>query len=152
MGLVQISNRLVAPPDGLMFLQGLHGELFGTAWMALPLIESCASHHRQPTGDHSWTLFLNAANFRGPLAFWIPETWSAISNGFRRGRAHPGHAPRRDGRRSDGSQHGSLLQQHGRQGVLYSRIPKLLFPVDAKNTTVLMQDVLMYSRTPSTTR
>jgi hypothetical protein len=32
-----------------------------------------------------------------------------------------------------------------RQGVLYSRIPSLLFPKDAAHRTVLMQDVLMYS-------
>jgi hypothetical protein len=31
-------------------------------------------------------------------------------------------------------------------GVLYSRIPELLFPVSTAKTTVLMQDVQMYSR------
>jgi hypothetical protein len=39
-GLVQISNRPVIPPDGLTFRQGMHGELFGTAWMALPLMDA----------------------------------------------------------------------------------------------------------------
>ncbi|UCG46697.1 MAG: hypothetical protein JSU94_14470 [Phycisphaerales bacterium] len=31
-----------------------------------------------PTGDQSWTLFLSAANFKGPLAYYIPEPWSKI--------------------------------------------------------------------------
>lgn len=146
MGLVQISNRLVIPPDGLTFQHGLHGELFGTAWMTLPLLDSSASHHRQPTGDRSWTLFLNAANFKGPLAFWIPDTWSAISNGY------PAAAGRTLDTRPAVMGGGAMevntvpyFSSKDSQGVLYSRIPKLLFPVDATNTTGLMQDVLMYS-------
>src|SRR5919107_4689486 len=82
LGLVQISNRLIVPPDGLTFRPGLQGELFGTAWMALPIMDAAGPHHRQPTGDSSWTLFVNAANFKGPLAFYIPDTWSAIANGY----------------------------------------------------------------------
>lgn len=146
MGLVQISNRLVIPPDGLTFQHGLQGELFGTAWMALPLLESSARYHRQPTGESSWTLFLNAANFKGPLAFWIPDTWSAISNGY------PAAAGRTLDTRPAVMGGGAMevntvpyFSSKASRGVLYSRIPKLLFPVDAANTTVLMQDVLMYS-------
>ena len=29
-----------------------------------------------PTGEMCWTLFLNAANFAGPVAFYIPDLWS----------------------------------------------------------------------------
>jgi hypothetical protein len=147
MGLVQISNRLIVPPDGLTFAEGMHGELFGTAWMALPLMDSSASHHAQPTGDQSWTLFLNAGNFKGPVAFWIPDTWSAIANGY----------PPAAGRTLDvrpavmggGAMEVNTVPYFANtdsHNVRYSRIPKLLFPVDATNRTVLMQDVLMYSR------
>lgn len=147
MGLVQISNRLLVPPDGLTFEEGMNGELFGTAWMALPLLDSGAAYHRQPTGDSSWTLFLNAANFKGPLAFYIPDTWSAIANGY------PSAAGRTLDARPAVMGGGAIevntvpyFSNKDKKGVLYSRIPKLLFPVGAAHTTVLMQDVLMYSQ------
>jgi hypothetical protein len=146
MGLVQISNRLVVPPDAWTFKPGMHGELFGTAWMALPLMESHASYHRQPTGDLCWTLFVNAQNFKGPVAYWIPDTWSAIASGY------PPAAGRtldtRAGLMGGGAMEVNTVPYFSNQdahGVLYSRIPKLLFPVSAANTTVLMQDVLVYS-------
>lgn len=146
MGLVQISNRLLVPPDGLTFERGTRGELFGSAWMALPLMDSRAAYHRQPTGDKSWTFFVNAQNFKGPVAFWIPDTWSAIANGY----------PPAEGRTLDvrpGIMAGGAMEVNtvpyfsnkDRNGVLYSRIPRLLFPVDKSRTTVLMQDVRMYS-------
>jgi hypothetical protein len=146
MGLVQLSNRLVVPPDAWTFKQGMHGELFGTAWMALPLMDPYAAYHRQPTGDLSWTLFVNAANFKGLVAFWIPDMWSAIANGY------PPAAGRtldvRPGVMAGGAMEVNTVPYFSNRdahGVLYSRIPQLLFPVSAKNTTVLMQDVMMYS-------
>lgn len=146
MGLAQITNRLVIPPDGLTFREGLHGELFGTAWMALPLMQSDAAYHRQATGDQSWTLFLNAQNFKGPIAYYIPDTWSAIANGY----------PPAAGRTLDARvaiMGGGAMEVNtvpyfsnkDKHGVLFSRIPRLLFPVSAMGTTVLMQDVLLYS-------
>ncbi|MGC9200093.1 MAG: hypothetical protein ACP5E5_14340 [Acidobacteriaceae bacterium] len=147
MGLAQISNRLVVPPDGWTFKQGMHGELFGTAWMALPLMDPTIVNHRQITGDLSWTLFVNALNFKGPVAYWLPSTWSQISLGY----------PTDEGRTLDARQGvmaGGAMEVNtvpyfsntDRHGVLYTRIPQILFPVDASHTTVLMQDVQMYSR------
>ncbi len=146
MGLVQISNRLVVPPDGLTFKHGMNGELFGTAWMVLPWTDPKAAYHKQPTGDRSWTLFINAANFKGPVAFWIPDAWSAVANGY----------PPAAGRTLDARpaiMGGGAIEVNtvpyfankDRRGVAYSRIPKLQFPKDAANRTVLMQDVAMYS-------
>jgi len=53
--------------------------------MALPLTESKATTAGLPvtTGNQSWTLFINAKNFKGPVAFYTPVTWSRIS------RRHP---------------------------------------------------------------
>lgn len=147
LGLVQISNRLIVPPDGLTFRPGLRGEVFGTAWMALPLIDAAAEYHAQPTGDLSWALFVNAANFKGPLAFYIPDTWSAIANGY------PPAAGRTLDTRAAVMGGGAMevntvpyFSNTDANGVAYSRIPKLLFPVDSSHQTVLMQDVHMYSR------
>ena len=48
--------------------------------MALPFTEPVAGE--PPTGDQAWTCFLSAANFKGPIAYYIPETWSKIGKLF----------------------------------------------------------------------
>lgn len=146
MGIVQISNRLVVPPDGLTFKRGTNGEMFGTAWMALPLIDSHAAYHRQPTGDKSWTFFVNSQSFKGPVAFWIPDTWSAISKGYAPAAGRT--LDIRPGVMAGGAMEVNTVpyfSSKDRHGTRYSRIPKLLFPVDASKTTVLMLDVRVYS-------
>jgi hypothetical protein len=147
MGLVQVSNRVIVPPDGLTFRPGLRAELFGTAWMALPFMDAAAPYHAQPTGDLSWTLFVSAANVKGPLAFYIPDTWSAIANGYSpaAGRTLDARAAVMGGGAMEVNTVPYFSNADG-HGVQYSRIPKLLFPVNASGQTVLMQDVHMYSR------
>ncbi|MBL8760150.1 MAG: hypothetical protein JNL50_02515 [Phycisphaerae bacterium] len=115
--------------------------------MALPFTDAVGGE--PPTGDQSWTCFLNAANFKGPIAFYIPETWSKVGKVFKypfvygRGLdARPGvigggaieinTVPRLDAKAAD--------------GVVYSKIPKLQFPVDERGRTVLVQDVAFYSK------
>ena len=145
-GLVQLSNRLVVPPDGVTFTPGTNGEVFGTAWMALPLVDPAAAFHRQPTGDRSWTLFVSAANFKGPVAFWIPDTWSAIANGYATAAGRSLDA--RPALMGGGAMEVNTVpyfKNADSRGVLYSRIPRIQFPVDTSNRTVLMQDVMMYS-------
>jgi len=48
--------------------------------MALPFTDVRGGS--PPTGDQSWTLFLNASNFKGPVAYYLPETWSKISRDY----------------------------------------------------------------------
>ena len=49
-------------------------------WLALPFTNPTTGD--PPTGDQSWTCFLSAANFKGPIAYYIPETWSKIGKLF----------------------------------------------------------------------
>lgn len=145
MGLAQLSNRLLLPPDGLTFQHDADGQLLGNAWMALPLSPATQGPDA-PTGDQSWTLFLNASNFKGPVAFWLPAVWSKISE----------HYPTDNGRGLDARpalmEGGAMevntvpcFESADAKGVTYARIPRLRFPVDDKGRTILMQDVKMYS-------
>src|SRR5690606_28537998 len=61
LGLAQLSNRLLLPPDGITFSQA--PGLFGNAWIALPLIPAYQAPSGLPVGDQSWTLFIRASNF-----------------------------------------------------------------------------------------
>ncbi len=150
MGIAQLSNRLLLPPDGLTFKRLTNGDLLGNAWMALPLTDAYRDPAREKltplTGNQCWTLFLNAANFKGPVAYWVPETWSRLSRGY----------PIIKGRGLDARpalMHGGAMEFNtvpyyenaDPAGVLYTRVPKLRFPADRNNRSVLMQDVTMYS-------
>lgn len=146
LGIAQVSNRLLIPPDGLTFAGVPKGEQLGYAYMALPLTDP--REDPQPTGSNSWTLFLNATNFKGPLAYYLPECWSRIS------RDYPfDHGRCLDSRPASGPVAGSMeintvpeFLAEDQEGVLYARIPQLQFPVDEDNRTVLVRDVTMYSK------
>lgn len=150
LGIAQLSNRLLIPPDGLPFQGNPNGEFLGYTWMALPFTDaSTPTNGDPPTGDQSWTCFLSAANFKGPIASYIPETWSKIGKLF--------HAPYLYGRGLDarpGVAGGGAMEINtvpcfeaaDGNGVTYSKIPRLQFPVDAEGHTLLVQDVVYYSK------
>ena len=71
----QLSSRVLWPPDGLNLKQGTFGELFGYGYRPLPLIEpkDTTDGHPVPTGNQCWTLFINSATAKGPIAFFLPE-------------------------------------------------------------------------------
>ncbi|WP_202552407.1 hypothetical protein [Ginsengibacter hankyongi] len=80
-GVAQLSPWLLFPPDGLNLKQGTCGELFGYGYLPLPLTEakSTTAGENIPTGNQSWTLFLNTGNFKGPVAFFTPYFWSQVA-------------------------------------------------------------------------
>jgi hypothetical protein len=144
MGIAQLSNHMLIPPDGLTFQDNPKGELFGYSWMSLPLAE--ARKKLPPTGNQHWTLFLSLANFKGPLAFIIPETWSKISKDYKiiYGRG----LDAQEGNAHGGAQEFNTVpffEVKDAKGVTYSKIPSFIYPVDEKGRTVLMQDVRYYS-------
>jgi hypothetical protein len=76
--IAQLSPWVLWPPDGLNLKQGTNGELFGYGYLPLPLTaaKTTTAGKNVPTGNHSWTLFLNTGNFKGPVAFFTPYFWS----------------------------------------------------------------------------
>ena len=145
MGIVQLSNHMLVPPDGVTFDKETCGQLLGYAWMALPLIKS----HRYPvlTGDQCWTSFFNTKNFNGPVAFYLPSAWSKMSEKFEpavgRGLdARPGIA-------SSGAIEINTVPQLVSQTFgdkKYTKIPQLQFPADQAGQTILMHDLTAYSK------
>jgi len=78
-GVAQLSPWLLWPPDGLNLKQGTCGR---TVRLRLPAasahaVQDTTAGKDIPTGDQSWTLFLNTGNFKGPVAFFTPYFWSA---------------------------------------------------------------------------
>ena len=144
MSIAQVSNRILTPPDGFTFRSGTSGEFFGYAWMAMPFTDKRTS--TVPIGNQSWTLFFNAANFHGPVVYWVADAHARMSKSW---------APA-IGRGLDalpGSINGTAVEVNttpafingDNSGTLYLRNARLLFPVDGNNVTWLTADRAHYS-------
>lgn len=144
-GVAQMSNRLLMPPDGWTFKAGTAGEFFGVAWMALPLTE--AKSGATPVGDQSWTIFVNALNFQGPVAFYLPDVWTILSRTY----------PTANGRGLDARPatishfameygHMPFFQAQDKRGNNYLRLPRLSYPTDSNALTYLASDFSLYSK------
>jgi hypothetical protein len=147
LGIAQLSNRVLIPPDGMTFQGSPHGEFLGYAYMALPLTD--ARPDPQPTGNQSWTLFLNSQNFKGPVAYFLPETWSRMSSDYNFPFIeHRTLDSRRANRGGSGSMEiNSVPMTKAVDGpITYTKIPQLRFPVNGLDRTVLVRDVSYYSR------
>ena len=147
LGIAQLSNRLLIPPDALPFQGNPNGEFLGYTWMALPFTDPTTGD--PPTGDQSWTCFLSAANFKGPIAYYIPETWSKIGKLFNYPFLYGRGLDARPGIMGGGAMEINTVPRFDAkdaQGTIYSKMPKLQFPVDAEGRAFLVQDVTYYSK------
>lgn len=147
LGIAQLSNRLLIPPDGLPFQGQPRGEFLGYTWMALPFTD--AEKGELPTGDQSWTCFLSTANFKGPIAFYIPETWSKIGKLFHDDFLFGRGLDARPGTAGGGAMEINTVPRFDgvdAKGTVYSKLPRLEFPVDENGRCVLIQDVIYYSK------
>jgi hypothetical protein len=144
MGLAQVSNRIIAPPDGFTFNATTNGEFLGVAWMALPILPKPTNPVK--TGPNSWGLFFNSKNYAGLVAMYTANVWSRMSQ------RDPSIAGRGFDNRFATMQGGGMevnavpnFVARDARGVLYTKIPRLQFPVDANNQTVLMQGNYFYA-------
>ena len=150
LGIAQLSNRILIPPDALPFDGDPAGKFFGYTYMALPFTDPVPSEDgRAPTGDHAWTCFIATDNFKGPIAYYIPETWSKIGDLFDYPFIHGRGLDSRPGLMGGGAMEINTVPQlvaTAEDGTTYSKIPKLSFPVDDNGEAVLVQDVTYYSK------
>ena len=149
-GIAQLSPWVLWPPDGLNLKQGTCGDLFGYGYLPLPLTESKTTTAGQPvpTGDQSWTLFLNTGNFKGPVSFFTPYYWSGVTA---KKVEHAGKFL--DSRPSEPNkalqmetQYVPSFQAVDSQGVTWARIAPAAFPNNAKGDSMLVHQVTAYDR------
>lgn len=151
----QLSPWVVWPPDGLNLAQGTCGELFGYGYLPLPLVEAkpTTAGTPVPTGDQCWTLFLNTANFKGPVCFFTPYFWSASAV------ERPELAGKLlDSRPSDPNKAfqmetqwvPAVLSVHARHdggaSRTYARTAPMSFPIDGEGRTVVLHRLTTYTR------
>lgn len=148
--IAQLSPWVLWPPDGLNLKQGTSGELFGYGYLPLPLVgaKNATAGKDVPTGDQSWTLFLNTANFKGPVTFFVPYFWSkpTVAKPELKGLFL-------DTRPSDPNKAIQMETQHvpayigtAANGDTYARVAPTLFPVRADKDAPLIHRVTAYNR------
>ncbi len=149
-GVAQLSPCVLWPPDGLNVKQGTCGELWGYGYLPLPLIQPKATTGGKPipTGGNCWTLFLNTANFKGPVAFFTPYFFSHVAE----------EDPSLAGKFLDTrptvtnrpvameTQHIPAMQATDNKGETYAKIARTRFPVDEQDASVVLHQVRAYSK------
>lgn len=147
MGIAQLSNRVLTPPDGMTFVDGTCGGLFGTHWVALPLTKPVpAGPDRAPVGDKAYTLFATAANFKGPVAFWAPHFFAAIGDAHELARGRT--LDSKPSLVSGGAIEVNTVPCYTMttDDEIYIKIPQLQFPVNKAGWTDVMVDFSFFSR------
>ena len=149
-GIAQLSPWVLWPADGLNLKQGTCGQLVGYGYLPLPLTDPkpVTAGKAVPTGDQSWTLFLNTGNFKGPVAFFTPYFWSSASV------EHPEMAGLMlDSRPSDPNkalqmetQHVPSVQAVDAKGDTYARVAPTSFPRNAERDSALVHRLTAYDR------
>ena len=149
-GIAQLSPWLLWPPDGLNLKQGTCGELFGYGYLPLPLTptKTTTAGKDIPTGDQSWTLFLNTRNFKGPVAFFTPYFWSGsvVAEPQFKGMlldvrpSNPNRALQME------TQHIPSIQAVDARGETYSRVAPTFFPCATNGESWLVHQITSYNK------
>jgi hypothetical protein len=143
-GLVQISNRMLIPPDGLTLEPDFSGAQVGYSWMSLPLPTFNHTYNNM-AGENSWTMFVNSKNFKGPLVFIAPQFFAdgLVKNPVQKGLTLD----------VKGGRLGSLAAEWASipfykytdtAGTIFTKIPGLEFPVDANGNLALSRNLTAY--------
>lgn len=152
----QLSPCVLWPPDGLNLAHGTCGQLFGYGYIPLPLIDAKPTTVGAPvpTGGQCWTLFLNTANFKGPVAFFTPYFWSeaVVERPELAGKLL-------DSRPSDPNKAFQMETQWvpatvstvvGGNGEgarrVFARVAPMAFPVDEEGRTIVLHRLTSYRR------
>lgn len=148
--IAQLSPWVLWPPDGLNLKQGTSGELFGYGYLPLPLTEpkKATSGKDVPTGNQSWTLFLNTGNFKGPVTFFLPHFWSKptvekpeLAGMFLDSRpSEPNKAVQME------TQHIPAYMAKDAKGATFSRVAPTMFPASGGEDAPLIHRITAYSK------
>ena len=143
-GLVQISNRMLIPPDGLTLEPDFSGAQVGYSWMSLPLPTFDHAYNNM-AGENSWTMFINSKNFKGPLVFIAPQFFAdgLEKNPIQKGLTLDVKSGRLGSLAAEWASI-PFYKYTDTAGTVYTKIPGLQFPVDANGNFALSRNLTAY--------
>ena len=143
---IQISNQIIMPPDGITFKPDFSGKQLGQNWQALNL-PSFDHVYNNMAGKNNWTLFLNSENFKGPVAFIAPQYWSdgSLLNPAQTGLGLDHKAGMADQMSSEW-QTIPYFTYKDSNNVVYSKIPDIQLPLDSNGSLKLGGEFAGYSQ------
>jgi hypothetical protein len=143
-GLVQISNRMLIPPDGLTLEPDFSGALVGYSWMSLPL-PTFDHAYKNMAGENSWTMFINSKNFKGPLVFIAPQFFAdgLVKNPIQKGLTLDVKDGRIGGLAAEWASI-PFYKYTDTAGTIFTKIPELEFPIDANGNFALSRNLTAY--------
>lgn len=144
-GLIQISNQILMPPDGMTFAEDNSAPQLGVTWHALNLPRFDRAFGSK-AGDNSWTLFMNTSNFKGPVAFVAPQFWvdGSISNPIQSNLTLDKRPGATGGLASEWASI-PYYKYTDTNGNVYTKIPEIQFPVDSNGNFAISRDFKSYS-------
>ncbi len=144
-GLIQISNQILMPPDGMVFQKDDSAPQLGVTWHSLNLPRFDHAFGSQ-SGDNSWTLFMNSSNFKGPLVFVAPQFWvdGSISNPLQKNMTMDMKSGSVGGLASEWNSI-PYYKYVDSAGKIYTKIPDLEFPVDSNGNFSISRDFRAYT-------
>ncbi|WP_372808429.1 hypothetical protein [Pontiella sp.] len=149
-GVAQLSPWIVFPPDGLNFKQGEFGKVYGYGYHPLPLTpkKSVTDGRDVPTGNHSWTLFVNTKTFKGPIAFFTPHFWSRHTLDYPNlhGKYFDSRPSKSNASVSIETQTIPAIQATDQKGDTYARVTTITFPLDSQGRSHLMTTRMNFSK------
>ncbi len=144
-GLIQISNQIIMPPDGMTFKEDLTAPQLGITWhsLTLPRFDHAFGSN---AGSNSWTLFMNTSNFKGPLVFVAPQFWAdgAIGNPTQKGLSLDTKSGQVGGLASEWNSI-PYYKYLDSDGKVYTKIPQLQYPVDSNGDFAISRDFSAYA-------
>ena len=150
LGIAQLSNNLLWPPDGLNMATSNNGEFLGYGYLPMPFTEEMSTTNGVDitTGNQSWTLFLNTQNFKGPAAFFLPTFWTkpVLENASLEGLfldTRPSNPLS-----SFGFETSTLpaVNSIDNNGTRYSKALPTSYPITEGNESVLLNRPMVYSK------
>jgi len=144
-GLIQISNQILMPPDGMTLIEDNSAPQLGITWHALNLPRFDRVFGSK-AGDNSWTLFMNASNFKGPVAFVAPQFWvdGSLTNSLQTNLTLDKRPGLTGGLASEWAQI-PYYKYTDSAGKIYTKIPEIQFPVDSNGDFAVSRDFKSYS-------
>ncbi len=149
-GAAQLSQHVLWPPDGLNMDPSMNGQVLGYGYHSLPLTDALDVTMGEDfdTGNQCWTLYMNALNFKGPIAFIMPTHWTSVvldDPSTYEGMFLDSRSTTPNNQFAQEYSAAPAIIGLDDMGDIYTQIIPPVYPKTTNNTSLIMRDINVYS-------